>query len=164
MIRNYQHHVLAVLVTVGLTCSLSLSSARAVSPIEGDATKAYLADLQSGTRFVRNQDGSISDQKSGLCWQVGPDRMTSWEQACLWIGTLGAGWQMPTVDEVAALVVTNPGDRQNHPISGLTGNRIWCSKQVGSDVPWTCGFLIGSIQENPGPSKFTRALAVRRRV
>lgn len=56
-------------------------------------------------RFSRNEEGVITDSKTGLEWQEGPDRPITWLQAADWIKDLGSGWRFPTLGELEGIFI-----------------------------------------------------------
>jgi serine/threonine protein kinase len=77
-------------------------------PVPGAASPSAqpTAALAASGHYTRRPCGSIHDASSDLEWFVGPDRNTSWDEASAWTAALtacGAGWRMPTVEELRTL-------------------------------------------------------------
>ena len=58
-------------------------------------------------RFVRAANGIITDTRTGLQWLEGPDRKTTWNQAQIWINSLGNSWRMPTRAELGEIYIAS---------------------------------------------------------
>jgi hypothetical protein len=62
-------------------------------------------------RFLANQDGTITDQATGLMWQQNEVLPRNWEQALAYCEKLELGehtdWRLPTIKELSSLVDEN---------------------------------------------------------
>jgi len=56
-------------------------------------------------RFIDNNDGTITDIKTGLVWQKDTAPWTfTWEKAVKYCGEMGDGWRLPTIEELISIV------------------------------------------------------------
>lgn len=55
-------------------------------------------------RFIKNDDATITDTKTGLIWSATLDKDVTHEKANQIISLLDGGWRLPTVDELFSLV------------------------------------------------------------
>lgn len=132
------------------------------------------------SRFSVTSCNSIRDIQTGLEWFIGKDRNMTWYEAQQWtagLGNCGAGWRMPSIEEIRTLY--NPAlkagtgyytggkyfpahiDSVFDAIGG--GSWVWTNERVGDDAR--------SLNLNQGKSVSfsamntfysTRAFAVRR--
>ena len=99
------------------------------------------------TRFVLNDNGVVTDIRTGLEWFVGPDRNTTWNKAKSWVEGLtvgGGGWRLPTSEELKGLYQEGVGRRNLSYLFKTTGGFVWSSETVGSSYAWGFCFQIGS--------------------
>ena len=97
-------------------------------------------------RFTKAKDGVISDSATGLEWDVGPDRDTSWNQAKSWTESLtaaGGGWSMPTGPELKALYQPGTGPNNTDPIFQTAGWWVWSGQLRNASSAWHSNFNFG---------------------
>ena len=117
--------------------------------------------------FVAYDNGVVKDTKTGLEWVVGPDRLTTWDEARTWVQNLtvdGGGWRMPTRDELKGLYKEGLGNRNMDPAFKTTGWGVWSGETKDSSSAWFFDFDLGEKNwSTRGNSIFSRAFAVRSR-
>ena len=89
--------------------------------------------------------GIVKDPNTGLEWMAGPDRDTNWYEAKSWVQSLGSGWRMPTLDELAGLYKKGAGPRNMTPLLKTTGWWVWSGETI-----WTSSTALtpkGSLKE-----------------
>ena len=90
---------------------------------------SLVIDLTTGaTRFTLSSEGVITDSNTGLEWVVGPDRDTNYSQAEQWVAACtvaGAGWRMPTRQELRTLYQEGVGERNIDPVFKTTCWYVW---------------------------------------
>lgn len=97
-------------------------------------------------RFIVDDNGVVTDTKTGLEWFVGPDRNTTWDEAKSWVESLsvdGGGWRMPTRDEVKNLYTKGAGTHNMAPSFKTTGGFVWTGETMNSSHAWGFCFDIG---------------------
>ena len=87
-------------------------------------------------RYTAKADGTVSDSKLQLIW-AGADngKRISWYAAQEYCGALGAGWKLPTANQLLYLTDSDGGVRQDcgtqycwvTPLIKLTGMHYWSS-------------------------------------
>lgn len=130
---------------------------------ENNAKKIVLAK-PTGPHFIKNTNGVITDQETGLQWFVGPDKDTNWHQAKKWATGLkaaGGGWRMPTSIELRGLYQKGNGKRDIEPIFKHTGSRVWSGDHRGSTALAIYFPGAGGDYNNVNYSDGGRAFAVR---
>jgi len=105
----------------------------------------------------------ITDNRTVLTWQVGPDYDMYWNEADNWVSTLGENWRLPTIDELTELYDAgiehgNWGQFEN------SGEWVWSSTTYGDGPPWAkffcwdpstdCGYYGGPAQTNSNRRAF----------
>jgi len=118
--------------------------------------------------YVDNQDGTITDKKTGLMWQQGgsDDRMTI-NNIKKYIRQLNkqkyAGytdWRVPTVEELMSLMENKElnGDLYIDPI--FSKKQRWCltSDKRSSSSRWVVSFNYGSVYWNDWHTYYVRAV------
>ena len=117
--------------------------------------------------YIIYPNGIVIDNKTGLEWKAGPDKDTNWEEARSWVQRLnldGAGWRMPTMDELEGLYKKGAGNRNMTPLLKITGWFVWSRESKGSSDAW--GFLFydgGRNCDDRNDAANSRAFAVRSR-
>ncbi|MFZ2960942.1 MAG: hypothetical protein WA705_29025 [Candidatus Ozemobacteraceae bacterium] len=66
-----------------------------------------LAGASDTVRFTRASDCIITDSSTNLQWLEGPDNETNWNEAQVWINSLGHGWRKPTRSELRGICIAN---------------------------------------------------------
>lgn len=111
------------------------------------------------TRFVTNNDNTISDNQSGLTWYAsGSESSMDWTAAASYCSSLGSGWRLPTMEELKTLV--DAWKASNGPLIPLgsylhsqgfsnlqtTPNKsyYWSSKAEDATYAWLVCFASGS--------------------
>ncbi|OGR71880.1 MAG: hypothetical protein A2089_11830 [Elusimicrobia bacterium GWD2_63_28] len=121
-------------------------------------------------RFVRDADGVIKDNETGLEWLEGPDEPSSWEMAQEWISGLGGGWRTPTLAELAGIYLP---DSERKGVYGDplcldpafkrdSGYSLWSVERYHGTA-WLFDFSRGYAHwiDSYFPGRFDRAAAVR---
>jgi hypothetical protein len=107
---------------------------------------SLVMNLATGaTRFSVSSDGVIVDSLTNLEWVVGPDRDTNYAQAEQWVASCkvaGAGWRMPTRQELAMLYQKGVGERNMDPSFKTTGWYVWREPRDSSSA-WNFSFYDG---------------------
>jgi serine/threonine-protein kinase len=114
--------IMVVVVIIGLLIWASQSGQDANAPSltvdpgirtalsETKPTQPDTKPIQSTDGYTINSCGSITDNKTGLEWYIGPDQNMTWPEAAKWVrnmDTCGRGWRMPTISELRALYNPN---------------------------------------------------------
>ena len=131
--------------------------------------KYYCNDMEVGRddRFIAYANETVRDTKTGLKWKTGPDKDTTWNEAKSWVQSInldGAGWRMPTMDELAALFQKGVGSRNMTPLLNTMGWWVWSGETKGSSDAG--GFTFGRGDRywiSRDISNNSRAFAVRSR-
>ena len=89
-------------------------------------------DLEEKPVYVSGSDGIVRDTNTGLEWKTGPDKDTNWNEAKVWVESLGNGWRMPKTYELEGLYKKGIGIRNMTPLLKTTGWCIWSSETKGS--------------------------------
>jgi hypothetical protein len=132
-------------------------------------------------RFSKAANGVITDTHTGLQWYEGPDREITWDEAKIWVESLGVdggGWRLPTLKELAGLYqkdrrsgvdffiapeFTTIG-RSINAGSGhsLGGWWVWSNEKKDLECFWNYDFINGAAHWNHHLDHFfIRALAMR---
>jgi len=111
----------------------------AVTPRSGE-TGSYTVYGWSGTRFTDNNDGTVTDNLTGLIWLKNANSLsgsTVWASALSYCNNLEAGgytdWRLPNINELHSLVdlsgETNPALLDGHPFTNVVceGYVYWSS-------------------------------------
>ena len=100
-----------------------------------ETPKTPLMNETKGNRFTMAENNIITDYQTELEWFVGPDRATSWDEAKQWVAGLkldGAGWRMPTIEELKGLYEKGVGTRNINPVFAMNGWWVWTGEAIGS--------------------------------
>lgn len=118
--------------------------------------------LSQSEDFVKDNDGIITDQFTGLQWLVGPDRGMSWHNAAEWVNSLGNGWRMPTRADLQGLHVAGINAENWGPFRN-GGWMIWSGEVCDSYSAWFINFSDGSedVFSQVEYIDYLRAFAVR---
>jgi PKD repeat protein len=134
--------------------------------VEKPITVKKIEDIRDG-HFIGYPNSIVYHTLSGLEWQVGPDKDTTWDEAKRWVGNLsvaGKGWRMPTVDELKSLYRKDLGTRNMTPLLKTTGWWVWSGETKVASSVWLFGFSYGDRDwRNPSFSISRRGIAVRSR-
>jgi hypothetical protein len=100
-------------------------------------------------RFVDNNDGTVTDTKTGLVWKkdTAPGTFT-WEKAVKYCGEMGDGWRLPIIEELISIVDYSRLDPAIDPVfSNAQSSLYWSSTTyAGSpDGAWYVGFGVGGV-------------------
>lgn len=98
-------------------------------------TDAPPPESTPSTRFVANADGTVTDTETGVVW-AGKDNGSdiNWANAQAYCASLGAGWTLPTAEQLIKLYDTrDPGQ----PCIGLLTCKVTQLIQVSGLTPWT---------------------------
>ncbi len=145
----------------------------------GDFLLSVMANVESmldvlKARFVKDNEGNITDSQTGLVWRTGPARDCSLVAASRFLDELGTGWRFPTINELQVLHnagvywPNNMGPFEWHGIFNK-GFWIWSDNQVGSthqSGKFLYGFTILGGKDSraygsENESEFVRVFAVR---
>lgn len=84
-------------------------------------------------RFVDNQDGTITDNCTGLMWAV-QDPSLNWTAGLEYCENLELGghtdWRMPNMNELSSLIIYSPRERDGYfldPVFPVNGRIYWSS-------------------------------------
>ena len=88
---------------------------------------------QSVSKFINNNDGTVSDSSTGLLWQQTEPGIMSWEAALTYCEQLELGeyddWRLPNIKELRTICdegYINPSINTNY-FPGAMANRYWSS-------------------------------------
>ena len=114
------------------------------------------------------ENGVVSDLRTGLQWNAGPDKDMTWDEARSWVRSLnldGGGWRMPSMDELKGLYKRGSGSFNRTPLLKTTGWAVWSGETIGSSLANYFDFHDGSrpLGYRGLYSKSFRAFAVRSR-
>ncbi|MFM8444420.1 MAG: DUF1566 domain-containing protein [Methylococcus sp.] len=116
-------------------------------------------------RFTDNNNGTVTDQLTGLVWLKDADCLngaTTWSQAIDWSNTLASGacglgdgstarqWRLPTIKELQSLIdfgQSSPALPAGHPFTFVQSQGYWSSTTVasGTGQAWGLGFADGNV-------------------
>jgi len=149
-------------------------SGQSVSYVNGDDASAARGVVWPATRFIDNNDGTISDALTGLIWlkDAGCITAQNWNStlaaanqlangACGLTDSSTAGqWRMPNIGELETLVdvsQSNPAVSANHPFINLA-NTYWSSTTYRGNTSeaWVIRFSDG-VYINDGSSNVKTA-------
>jgi len=124
-----------------------------------DASLHKGAAWSAVTRFTDNQDGTITDNLTGLIWlqDVGCLGAANWANALTAVNSLSSGqcglndsssagsWRLPNINELASVIdfsAADPALSANHPFQNVPTTIYWSSTSYyggvsGSDKAWT---------------------------
>ena len=122
------------------------------------------AAMASGTgKFRDNGDGTVAQRDAGLVWQKLDSREgLDWAQAASYCAQFGAGWRLPTVDELVRLI-DKSGPEGNKIAQGFvnSGSEFWSASLFESGpYAWGVYFFVGSTGYDQKSSK-NRARCVK---
>ena len=120
-------------------------------------------------RFVENDDGTISDTRTGLMWAAKDNGVPiNWSDALSYCSNYNIGgyndWRMPTLAELASLFDQNEKNKNGYHIIrsiSTTAQSCWASETRGNEAGrfnFTYGKVYWLRQFYSGP---TRVLPVR---
>lgn len=104
------------------------------------------------TRFTKDSQDVITDDKTNLQWYVGADELT-WSQAQAWVQSLSVGrggWRLPTMGELKALYGSGETTYWDNitwyidKIFGLWSDRVWSVEVRVPAAAWYINYLDGS--------------------
>jgi hypothetical protein len=151
---------------IALAVSLTATTAVAQEP-------APAAGSAPPARFEAFNDGTVRDNETGLFWadkDNGGD--ATWVAAQQHCQSLGAGWGLPTSDELVKLFLPDGAEGQAcigqltckvTPLIKLSGLTPWSSEANGADEAWYVYFADGQkYAYKVDSSEGKRALCVRK--
>jgi hypothetical protein len=120
-------------------------------------------------RFVKNSNGTVTDNKTGLMWAPTDNGAPiNWMDALSYCREYRGGghtdWRMPTLDELSSLYDPQTGSMHGYPVSEpiqITAASCWASETRGKKAArfnFTYGTIYWLRQPYSGP---TRVLPVR---
>lgn len=117
-------------------------------------------------RFTKDENGVITDAKTGKQWLCCPDPGTNFDDAEKWVKSLavdGGKWRMPTLAELMELYRDLVGSRNMDPIFDFAGWWVWASDKCEySSGAWGFDFRGGKSEwDDRSLNDIDRALAVR---
>lgn len=125
-------YLVPMLATLALATASSLACAQSEDPQSAPADAAPSAPA----RFQAQPDGSVRDQETGLIW-AGKDNGgdVDWNGAQSYCQSLGAGWVLPTVDELLKIYMADAQEGQQ--CIGLLTCKVSPLIQVSGLTPWS---------------------------
>lgn len=106
----------------------------------------------------------IYDEQTGLEWLAGPDEDTTCIEAKAWVDSLGDGWRMPVLNELAGIFSLHCGKRNIRIPLKTTGWFVWATQNHENKHNLAWLFLFnsgGAILDVDSPPVNNRAFAVR---
>jgi hypothetical protein len=109
--------------------------APAVAPNTSQNRKSLPWASSSGTGFIDNGDGTVTDTITGLMWQKQDDGIIrTWADALTYCNNIALGgytdWRLPNFNELRSLVdpdSINPSLPSGHPFTNVKSNFYWSS-------------------------------------
>ncbi|MBF0407893.1 MAG: DUF1566 domain-containing protein [Candidatus Riflebacteria bacterium] len=106
------------------------------SPLSAETithSEKYLKEL-SGPRFVKDSKNVITDKQENLQWleKIDVDSI-NWNSSQEWVKALGAGWRLPSREELTTLYVENAGGGGSgnmDPIFTTYGKWFWTGEKA----------------------------------
>ena len=148
--------------------SVSLTSlAKQVTFLEEKVEKlqALLPEQPKPSRFVDNNDGTVTDKETNLVWMKQDDgKRRSWKEAMEYCDKNeaklpGAGWRLPTVKELISLIDYERYNPSIDPVFTDTKSASYWSSTPHAGNPgdaWVVGFFIGNEYWNKSYGYFVR--------
>lgn len=103
------------------------------------------------SRFAKNDDGTVTDSKTGLTWSNTLAGKVNYQGAEEFVKTLGEGWRLPNDEELLSIV-----DRARHDpaidtefFPNTKTDWYWTSKQCSWDSSsvWVVNFAGGYVND-----------------
>ena len=94
----------------------------------------------SDGRFIKNTNGVVTDNRTGLQWYVGPGKGTNWYEAKRWVEALniaGGSWRMPSMDELKGLYQQGNSIQNLGPIFGTSTRWVWSGNTRPPSDAWS---------------------------
>ncbi len=109
---------------------------------ENKNLKQVRATTQEDQRFSK-ENNIITDNTTGLEWQIGLDKNMNWKEAKKWVSHINGNWRLPSLSEFqelykAGITAENWGYFHN------SGYFVWSSQTKGFSSAWYFGFGSGS--------------------
>lgn len=105
-------------------------------------------------RFTDNNDGTVTDNETGLMWQkVGSDERMTWQEAQDYCASLDLGghadWRCPTVKELLGIVDYERIYPACDPVFRARSGFHWSSTtlEAGPNNAWGVGFTFGNTSD-----------------
>ncbi|HUK01720.1 MAG TPA: DUF1566 domain-containing protein [Steroidobacteraceae bacterium] len=158
------------------------ASGQTVSYAPGDDAAVHAGVAWPGTRYVDNQDGTATDQLTGLIWlkDAGCLGRADWASAIASVNALASGscgltdgsaagqWRMPNQWELESLIdesATAPALTAGSPFTNLSGTAYWTSTSYyggvgGSAAAWAIRLSDGRYINDGIANDKSAALAV----
>lgn len=138
---------------------------QAASYVSGDDGSLRKGVVWPGTRFTNNQNGTVTDNLTGLIWlrNAGCFSPTLWSNALTDVNQLSSGvcglidgssagqWRLPNLNELESLVdvsTSNPALTAGNPFASVSTGIYWTSTsyyggEAGSPYAWAIRFSDG---------------------
>ncbi len=141
----------------------------AISPSNG-MTGGYNTPAYTGTRFIDNSDGTVTDTLTTLIWLknanctdiaggVKSGALLAWQDALTWSNSLASGlcgltdgstagqWRLPNLNELHSL---GPNWPPGAPFAGVQLYYYWSSSSGadGTDYAWSVGMNGGAVADD----------------
>ena len=151
-----------------------------VGVVPGD--DGYLREgvVWPSSRFHDNQDGSVTDNLTGLIWlkDAGALSPTTWASAVAEVRQLASGacgltdgsgagdWRLPNLNELESLVdvsASNPALPAGHPFTHVSTGTYWSSTTYAGETIWAWALRMGDgryVNDGSSNVKATSANAV----
>lgn len=135
------------------------------SYVSGDDASEQKGVAWSGTRYVDNSNGTVTDNLTGLIWLKNAGCFTPmlWASALADVNQLASGtcgltdgstagqWRLPNIIELESMVddsVSNPAVNAGSPFTNVSSGIYWSSTpyyggELGSSVAWAIRFSDG---------------------
>lgn len=101
-------------------------------------------------RFLKNNDGTVTDSKTGLIWQEETIDPMSWDEAVEYCRELRLceknDWRLPTIEELIALIdFSKYAPATVLPKTSLSDYWSSTTRANISDLAWYVGFYAGYV-------------------
>lgn len=107
------------------------------------------------SNYTDNGNDTVTDQKTGLVWQLSELNVTrTWQEALVYCNELslaGGGWRLPNIKELSSIVDDTRTDLLIDPVFiGTYASGYWSSTTEASypSYAWFVGFDTGVVVSN----------------
>jgi hypothetical protein len=161
---NTSRPLVRTLIALAVCSAATMAVAQEPAPATGSSPPA---------RFEAFNDGTVRDNETGLFWAAKDNGgNANWSGAQQYCQSLGAGWGLPTSDELAKLYLPDGAEGQAcigqltckvTPLIQLSGLTPWSSEANGAAEAWYVYFADGQkYAYKVDSSDGKRALCVRK--